>query len=308
MKNLLFIILMTISLPLLAQGGSDSTDQISISVITPAEMDGLNASQISKLDTRLQQMIANHGISGEGYFALLPKFEIYDHTVVEGMRNIHLMEVELNLEVKELRTGKIYNTYSQSITGDGYSKNMAIDKSISEIKTKGTDVESFLTETKQKIMDYYRSNCDQIYSEANTLVNQKRYREAIALLYPVPRETGDACYNKVQKKLDEAYAGYMNETCEENLVQAKNAMEKNDNESALEALAEIDPDSNCYSSAQELNKEVGAKVGVSYKDERISSNASVEGSSTVVKKRKRDIKLIAEAQYRSRHQMEMSKE
>lgn len=309
MRHIILIISLLFSLPGLSQNGNSEDNGIQISVVTPTEMEGLNTAQISKLESKLQQMVSNHGISGEGYFILYPKFEIYDHSVVEGMRNIHILEVELNLTVKEIQTGKIYNSYTQSITGDGYSESKAIDKSISEIKTRGPEIASFLSETKQKIMDYYRANCSQIFNEADNMIKQKRFREAIALLYPVPRETGNSCYNKIQDKLNEAYLGYMNETCEENLVQARQALKENNNQSALESLSKIDPESNCYTKAQELNHQVSVEMGASasYNNNTVSANTSITATETVEEKRSKGIKVIAEAQYRSRHQMEMSK-
>ena len=285
---------------------AQSQAEIHLSVVAPEAMNELNSSQISKIETKIQEMVTNYGISGEGYFVIYPKYEMYNHSVVEGMRNMHLVEVDLSLIVKELQTGKVYNTYSQSITGDGYSKAKAIDQSISQIKTSGEGVEAFLSETKQKIMDYYKSNCNQIYTEAGTMINQDRYREAIALLYPVPKETGDDCYNRIQSRLNEAYKGYMNETCEENLVKARNAMAKNNNKTALEALDEIDPESNCYSSAKQLNQEIKTEAGISLENKK-ATNVRVGGSVKYENKRSQKIEMIAEAQYKSRHQMEMAK-
>ena len=51
----------------------------------------------------------------------------------------------------------------------------------------------------------------------------------------------------------------MNETCEKNLVKARNAIAENNDKTALEALDEIDPESNCYKSAQKLNQELNVK-------------------------------------------------
>ena len=306
MRQIIFFLTFIITIGGLAQGSGNTESDIHLSVVTPSTMEGLSSSQISRIESKLQQMVTNYGISGEGYFIIYPKYEIYDESLIEGMRNMHLLEADLNLIVKEVQTGKVYNSYSQNITGDGYSKKKAIDQSISQIKTRGPEIEAFLAETKQKILDYYRSNCDQFYSEAGTMIGQKRYREAIALLYPVPRGTGDACFNKVQKRLNEAYSGYMNETCEKNLVKARNAIAENNDKTALEALDEIDPESNCYKSAQKLNQELNVKLGG-----RVQAGVSTEtsfgtSSDKVKKKRSHKIEVIAEAQYRSRHQMEMA--
>ena len=116
---------------------------------------------------------------------------------------------------------------------------------------------------KPKILEYYRSNCDRLYNEASTMIKQKRYNEAIALLYPVPKEVGGGCYEKIQRKLDEAYDGYLNKTCEKNLVRAKAEISKNNNKTALEILGSIETESNCHSSAVQLKAKIESKTKTS---------------------------------------------
>lgn len=245
-----------------AKENDRSEDELNISVVVPVQMEGLTASQASKLESKLLRMVSNYGIAGEGYtdkFIIYPKFEIYDHKVVEGLQNVHVIDVELNLIVKEVKTGKVYSVFSQEIKGDGYSKKEAIDQSISQIKTKGDDIKDFLQGAKTKILEYYRSNCDRLYSEAATMIDQKRYSEAIALLYPVPKEVGGECYVKIQRKLDEAYDGYINKTCEKKLASAKAEISKDNDDAALEILGSIEAESNCHSSALKLTASIKAK-------------------------------------------------
>ena len=68
----------------------------------------------------------------------------------------------------------MYSVFSQEITGDGYSKKEAINQSISQIKTRGDNIKTFLQNAKAKILAYYRSNCDRLYNEADTMVKQKK--------------------------------------------------------------------------------------------------------------------------------------
>ncbi len=245
-----------------AQKTEENEDNLNISVVIPAQIDGLTYGQLSKLQSKMLRMVSNYGVAGEGYtdkFIIYPKFEIYDHKIVEGMKNVHVLDVELNLIIKEVKTGSVYSVFSQEITGDGYSKKEAINQSISQIKTRGDNIKTFLQTAKTKILDYYRANCDRLYDEANTMVRQKRYSEAIALLYPVPKQVGGDCYQKIQRKLDEAYDGYLNKTCEKNLVRAKAEISKNNKGTALEILGSIEVESNCHESAQELKSEIAKK-------------------------------------------------
>ncbi|PCJ91947.1 MAG: hypothetical protein COA50_15985 [Flavobacteriaceae bacterium] len=293
-----------------AQNDGALEDNLNISVVVPLQMDGLTTGQVSKIESKMLRMVSNYGISGEGYtdkFIIYPKYEIYDHKVVEGMQNVHILDVELNLIVKEVRTGKVYSVYNQEITGDGYSRKEAINQSISQMKTKGAGIKIFLQSAKTKILEYYRSNCDRLYDEASTMVNQKRYNEAIALLYPVPEEVRGDCYKKIQRKLDEAYDGYLNKTCEKNLIRAKAEISKNNNESALEILASIDTESNCHSSAQKLKAKIEVENESVEQTNTVKSSSVVQVETSKVRKKRR-IKAVVKAEFiRSRHQGEIDR-
>jgi len=345
MKNkivLIAIIICSCFYEMRSQSIEEQEDELNISVVVPAQIEGLTYGQLSKLQSKMLRMVSNYGIAGAGYtdkFILYPKYEIYDHKIVEGLRNVHVIDVELNLIVKEVRTGKVYSVFHQEITGDGYSRKEAITQSISQIKTRGDNIKKFIQEAKTKVLDYYRSNCDRLYSEADTMINQKRYNEAIALLYPVPKQVGGDCYKKIQRKLDEAYKGYLNTTCEKNLVRAKAEISNNNNGSALEILGSIDAESNCHSSAQKLKIQIQAKqkkASSQYppnakniddsekKDNSTTYTATTEIENTnkstpsnpqeeiktkpIKVRRKEKIKKIAQAEFqRTRHQGEIDK-
>lgn len=307
MKNLMSILICIA----LTVSGFGQEGNVNISVVVPDEMQELNAGQIGKIQRKLESMVTNHGVAGDSYFMVYPSYDIYNQTLVEGMQNLHVLDVEFGITIQETQTGKIYGSHSQSIQAEGTSKNQAIDNSISKIETTGEEIETFLKETKEEILDYYTSNCDQISREANTLIGQERYREAIAILYAVPKDTGSNCYDKIQDKLNEAYLGYMDATCEENIVQAKRAIEQNQKETALEVLSGIDPDANCYPEAKELTveasgdatvNEAGITVGVGLEGRTEKVSTKTEGGEKKETRRSAGIKAVAVGQYRSRHE------
>src|SRR5690606_35407295 len=158
MKKYIALVLYILPLIHITAQSDESESKISLSVILPDNTEELQASHISKIASKIQRMVTNYGISGEGYnnnFVIYPKYEIYDTKIVEGMKNVYVVDGEFNLFIKELKTGKIYNSYSQTIKGDGYSKAQAINQSIMSIETQNDDIEFFLFDTKQKIIDYY---------------------------------------------------------------------------------------------------------------------------------------------------------
>lgn len=238
-------------------------DKLPISVVVPSQMEGLTYGQVSKIHSRMLKMVTNYGISGEGYsnnFVLYPKYEIYDYRVIEGLRNVHVVEAEFTLVVKEIKTRKVFAVFTQEITGDDYSKSRAIDATIKNFKVSGIEVERFLTEAKTKILEYYRTHCDQIYTEASSQIRQNRFEEAIFALYSVPREVGGDCYGKIQAKLDEAYLGYLNRRCARLIMNAKAELSLNNEVAALGWILSVEPESQCYPEAEQLIKKIDENV------------------------------------------------
>lgn len=235
---------------------------ISLSVILPDNTDNLRPSHITKIESKIQKMVTNYGISGQGYtnnFVIYPKYEIYDHTIVEGLKNVHIISAEFNLFVKELKTGKVYSSYSQSLKGDGYNRQKAINQSLINIKTRNEGIANFLNQAKQKIRAYYVASCDQISNDATSLITQRRYSEAIALLYSVPKEIG-VCYEKIRQKTDEAYVAYQNQTCKEVILKAKAALAGNNYNRALTFLSKVDPSSECNADSESIIQQISFKV------------------------------------------------
>ncbi|MEO1030858.1 MAG: hypothetical protein AAFX55_05610 [Bacteroidota bacterium] len=314
MKNILTILLV---LGISVKGFSqENTINLSV-ILTNSGMEELNTAQKQKIERKLYTMVTNHGIAGDSYFVLFPKYEIYNETLVEGLQNLTVLDIEFSLFVKEIQTGRIYGSLTQTIQAQGPSKRKAIDKSISKINTSGDEVEAFLSKTKKDIMNYYESNCVQIDSEATELIKQERFKEAIALLYAIPKSTGNSCYTKIQDKLNEAYLGYMNATCEDNIIKAKNAIKNNKNKDALEVLEDIEQESSCYEEAKQLSLEIGggiSKTSSSGKTEGVAAGGGVTATSSTTKdktakaeaaaakRRAKRVEAVAASQYRSRHE------
>ncbi|RMB58006.1 hypothetical protein EAX61_10330 [Dokdonia sinensis] len=304
MKKLLYIFCFTFGL-FQGFGQSESSEStISLSVVLPDNTDQLQPSHISKMESKIQKMVSNYGISGQGYtnnFVIYPKYEIYDHTVVEGMKNVHVVNAEFNLFIKEMKTGKVFSIYSQSLKGDGYNRKQAVNQSISSIKTRNDDIKAFLDDAKEKIVSYYIQNCDQIYNDGSSLITQKRYREAIALLYSVPKEVG-ACYEKIRAKTDEAYIAYQDQKCAETIQKSQTAIAANNYNSALTYLSRIDPSSSCNGKSQSLIASISTKVDEKEREQLAQQERYRKDRKELARLRMANAKEIALAYYKSKPQ------
>ena len=263
MKNIYFLIIALLFLNTSFAQSSKDFGKIALSVIMPDNIDGLDVSQCSKIESKISQIVVFTGLASSGYnnnFVIYPKFAIYESNVVEGgMQNITVVNAELSLFIKQVDNNILFSTISKSINGSGSTKQIAITNAISKIQTNNPDFKTFIETGKSKIILYYESKCDDIISKSNSFIKMQQYDQALGLLMSVPEEVS-SCYNKIQDKAIEAYKAFQSQKCSELLQKARTSIAGNDNVVALNFLSEIDPSTSCFNESQILAKSVEKKI------------------------------------------------
>lgn len=288
----------------IAQEKTVDFGQISLAVIMPENLDGLSESQLSKIESKLHRIITSNGLSGSGYnnsVVIYPKFEIYNESVVEGMKNIITVEVEFSSFIKQVDNNMMFASYTKSIVGSGYTKEKAINNAISKIPVNEPKQQAFIKKGKAKIIDYYEKNCDNISAKSDAFIQMKKYKQAIALLLSVPEEVS-SCYTKIQQKSIDAYLAYQKQYCQELLQLAKSAYSANDYSQALQHLSIIDPSSTCNNNALEMMAEIKKLVVENDKKEWDFMMKKYSDSVVLEKSRIEAMKEVAKAYYKSKPQ------
>lgn len=301
MKNIYFIIfVLFFSLHSRAQS-SDEIGKISLSVIIPEYVENLNDSQISKLDTKISQIVTASGLSDSGYnnnFIIYPKFAVIETNVVEGgMQNITVVNAELSLFIKQVDTNILFSTISKTIKGSGSSKELAIANAISKIVTNDSEYKTFIEKSKSKIIQYYETKCSDIIKKSDALVKMQQFEEALGLLMSVPDAV--SCRNQVQVKAIEAYKGFQKKNCAKQIQLARNTLATNDYSGTLNILSEIDPASSCFKESQALAKSAETKVNAEEKKQWDFEMKQYNDTISLEKQRVNAIKDIAVSYYKS---------
>ncbi len=259
---LLVALLFGFSTSVVSQSAGD-IGKIALSVVMPENVDGLDHSQLSKLETKIIQLVSQAGLAATGYetnFVIYPKFAVYETNTVEGgMQNIFVLNAELSLFIKQVDNNVLFASMSRQLKGSGNSKSAAVTQAISKINTNDTEVKTFLETGKNKIIAYYIGKCPDILQKSESLVKMKKYDEAIALLLTVPEEIA-GCYNQVQAKAIEAFKAHQTQICSEHIQKAKSVMAGHQYDAALEELSEIDPSSSCFQEARQLANNIDSRL------------------------------------------------
>jgi len=302
MKKIIFtLIVFLISSALFAQT-TNEIGKIALSVVMPENVDGLTDSHLSKLQTKISQIVTISGLGASGYnnnFVIYPKFAIYESNIVEGgMQNITVITADLSLFIKQVDNNILFASISKPLKGSGSTKELAIANAISKITTNEPDFKTFIEKGKLKIISYYETKCVDIIKKSDTYIKMQQYEEALGILMTVPEEVS-SCYDKIQEKAIETYKAYQNQRCSELIQKAKTTLAGNDYVGALDILSEIDPSATCFNEAQTIAKSAEKKVDAEEKKQwdfqmkQYSDNVSLE------KQRIQAIKEIAVSYYKS---------
>ena len=171
--------------------------------------------------------------------------------------------IDVTLFVGDAVTNTIFSNTTLTLKGVGTNENKAFVEAFKTINAKNKDVVAFLEEGKIKIINYYSTNCDFIIKEAQTMVKQQKYDEAIYHLSLVPDVCQD-CYFKCLDTLTSIYQKKIDADCKTKLNEAKLiwAAEQNSGgaEKVGDILSSINPMATCQPSVSALIKSIDAKL------------------------------------------------
>lgn len=222
----------------------------------------VDEAQMQKLESKIVEMVNNSNEATFGYsndFVICPKLSVEETGRVEGgMQNIMVTTVSLTLMVKQISSNTVYNAVSRKIKGSGNTKEQSISSAISTINPSDNFYAQFITLSKEKIIAYYRDNCQRIMQEAKACETRKDYEQAISLLQSIPEQA--PCYKEASKKAVDLYIKYKNVLCSQFVTLAKSEMALKNYEMALVALNLSDPTSNCSGEVKKLISEISART------------------------------------------------
>lgn len=242
---------------------SNDVGKISLSIVMPENSENLNSMQLSKIETKISQIVTESGLGASGVnnsFVIYPKFAIYETNVVEGgMQNITIVTADLSLNIKQVENNILFSSISKQLKGSGSTKELAITNAISKIPTKDSDYLTFIAKGKTKIIEYYSIKCEDIIRKSDGYVKMQQYEEALGLLMTVPEEATQ-CYTKTQEKAIEVYKIYQTQKCAILIQKAKTLLAANKYIETLEILSDLDPSASCFSEGQEIARTAEMKV------------------------------------------------
>lgn len=267
--TLLFIIIYYTSTSCFAQG-TDTTKLNDFGRIVlntyVSEQLKIPAEAKSLLQTKLSQIATNSGMGGnaiEPRFIITASVNVGTKEIISGPPQMVAQNVDVTIFIGDAIENIKYSSTTVSLKGVGTNENKAFIDALKKINIKNADILTCIETGKNKIISYYKTQCDFIIKDAIALKNQEKYDEAIYKLSVVP-EACKECYFKCKDTLAAIYQKKIDVECTQKLTEAKSiwagSSDKAGADKAGNVISEINPLAACQLDVQKFIAQIQSKL------------------------------------------------
>ncbi|SHE32015.1 hypothetical protein [Dysgonomonas macrotermitis] len=217
------------------------------------------------LNNKLRQVATTAGLAaGPEFtqFCIVPKISMLNKEILPGPPSKFVYNMEMTLYIADAWGEKVFTSTNINMKGVGNNETKAYIAGIKGINPRSTDLQQFVNDGKDKIIEYYNTQYPTIIKKAQSLAAMKKYDEALFYLGSIPECSKG--YDSALNVAFSVYQQYVDQLCLENLAKAKMVWAAQQNaygaQEAGEYLQYIYPDAKCYGEAMSLYKEIKGKV------------------------------------------------
>ncbi|MBI5218782.1 MAG: hypothetical protein HY958_07625 [Bacteroidia bacterium] len=254
-------------------GKADDMGRISLTSVVPQQIAGMPKQAESLLKNKLNEITTKNGLGGSAtnpQFIITANVAIISKDITPTAPPMIAYNLQITFYVADYVNKVKFSSASIALKGVGTNEEKAYISAIKNINAGAPDIKNCIETGKTKIIEYFNSKCDFIIKEAKTIADQKKFDLAILKLTSVP-DVCKECYNKAMDNVKPIYQMFLDDKCNKDLAQARTSWGGSLNyDGAMVAqsyLSGITPDAKCYAEAQELVKEIKAKVFADQKKE-----------------------------------------
>lgn len=248
-----------------AQEKLDDFGRIVLNTYLP-ELANIPSEAKNFLNTKLTQITTNNGMGGSTVnprFIITASVNIGTKDIIPGPPQMIAQNLEVTLFIGDAISNIRFSNLSLNLKGVGTNENKAFIEAFKMINPKNAQITGFLEEGKQKIIQYYSSQCDFIIKDAQSLSKQGNFDEAIYKLSLVP-EVCEDCYFKCIDTMLQIYQTKIDVDGKKKFNEAKLLWSANQTsagaEQAGDILSQIDPMASCQNDVSQFINSINAKL------------------------------------------------
>ena len=263
-KSILFILTALVPLFSVSQsnlGKTDDLGRIALAAIVP-DAAGIPSNAKNMLQNKLQQIAVQNGLGAsesQGRFAIVPVISVVSKEITPTAPPMQALNLDISFYIVDAQSQSIFSQTTISVKGVGKTEDAAYTQGIKNINPKHGQFKGFVEKGKEKIVEYYNSQCDVFIKGSQALAGQKKYEEALFMLLSVP-DVSRECFDKCMDISVDIYKQYGDQKCNEFLSAAKAAWAGKELNRVEENLGKITPDMACYPEAQQLVDQITKAV------------------------------------------------
>jgi len=203
MKKILSLIAIfsLLSISVFAQndlGKADDVDRVGIAPVISELSGDIPTSAHKMLLTKMKQIATKNGMAAlpaNPMFVMYPAVNVLSKETTPTAPPMQAITLEVSFFIADLASGNVYSETSIEVKGVGKSEARAYKQALKNINARKGQFKAFVEKGKEKIVEYYNSNCDMVLSTAKTLISQNKKKEALNYLLSVPGVCKE-CYDK----------------------------------------------------------------------------------------------------------------
>jgi hypothetical protein len=266
MKSYIFILLnFFLGVLCNAQIKNDDFGRIILNTFIPEKL-ALPEEAKNALKNKLNQIVTSKGLGGSQInprFIITADVIIGSKDIIPGPPQMIAQQIEVTFFIGDALKNIRFANATLKLKGVGVNENKSFIEAIKNINTNNALIDTFITEGKNKIINYYFEQCDFILKDAEALAKQGKYDTAIYELCMVP-EVCKECYMRCLDSMQRIYQNKIDNDCKNKLYKAKTiwAIEQNKQgaEKAGEVITAISPFSSCRVEVANLISEITDKI------------------------------------------------
>jgi hypothetical protein len=250
-----------------------------------------------QLENKLSQIATSNGVGGSDAnprFIITAKVNVLTKDIIPGPPQMIAQNLEITVYIGDGIDNILFSSSNITLKGVGNNENKAYIDAIKKINVKSKEIENCLNEGKNKIIEYYATNCKFLINEAMSLSQKGEYDAAMAKLAVVPQVCGE-CYFNCLDTLQYIFQQKIDKECLVKMREAKATWMAGQDKAAADAVGEIisgiSPFSTCEPDVSDLMGKIEGKLRA---DEKAAWDLKVKKYEDLQKQKKEALRIQAD--------------
>lgn len=218
--------------------------------------------------TKLSQITSRNGLGGSSAnknnrFIISGDLNVLTKDILPTAPPKYAVTIEANLAVGDGIDGKSFASEFIEFKGVGVSEDKAFIAAIRKINPRHKMVKELLENGKQRIIEYYNSQCDFLAKEASTLSELREFDQAVFTLSQVPKAV-KGCYDSSMDLAVEITKKKFEFECQTKISEAQSLIASGNYSEASTLLGFYSKDMDCYSDIVSLLEQINTGLCSKY--------------------------------------------